>query len=45
MLMMDEMNAMHDFLDSYEDIEIKWSLNPVENETNYVKMQIITITE
>ena len=45
MLMMDEMNAMHDFLDSYEDIEIKWSLNPVQNETNYVKMQIITITE
>lgn len=45
MLMMEEMNALNDFLDSYEDIEIKWSLNSVENETNYVKMQIITITE
>lgn len=45
MLMMDEMNAMNDFLDSYENVEIKWSLNSVENETNYVKMQIITITE
>ncbi len=45
MLMMDEMNAMQVFLDSYEGVEIKWSLNSVENETNYVKMQIITITE
>ena len=45
MLMMEELNALNDFLDSYEDIEIKWSLNSVENETNYVKMQIITITE
>ena len=45
MLMMEEMNALNDFLDSYEDIEIKWSLNSVENETNYVKMQIITVTE
>ena len=45
MLMMDEMNAMNDFIDNYEDIEIKWSLNSIENETNYVKMRIITITE
>ena len=45
MLMMEEMNAMNDFLDSYKNVEIKWSLNSVENETNYVKMQIITITE
>lgn len=45
MLMMDEMNAMNNFIDNYEDIEIKWSLNSIENETNYVKMQIITITE
>ena len=45
MLMMEELNALNDFLDSYEDIEIKWSLNSVENETNYVKMQIITVTE
>ena len=45
MLMMDEMNAMNDFLDSYENVEIRWSLNSVDNETNNVKMQIITITE
>ena len=45
MLMMDEMNAMNDFLDSYENVEIRWSLNSVENETYNVKMQIITITE
>lgn len=45
MLMMDEMNAMNDFLDSYENVEIKWSLNSIENESNYVKMQIITITK
>lgn len=45
MLMMEEMNALNDFLDSYEDIEIKWSLNTVENEKNYVKMRIITITQ
>lgn len=41
MLMMDEMNAMNDFFDNYEDIEIKWSLNSIENETSL----IITITE
>lgn len=45
MLMMEEMNALNDFLDSYEDIEIKWSLNSVENKKNYVKMQIIIITK
>jgi hypothetical protein len=45
MLMMEEMNALNDFLYSYEDVEIKWSMNSVENETNLVKMQIITITE
>lgn len=44
MLTLDEMNALNDFLDSYEDIEVRWSMNPVENETNYVKMQIIVIT-
>ncbi|MBO4850997.1 MAG: hypothetical protein J5529_08880 [Prevotella sp.] len=45
MLMMDELNSMQDFLNCYEGIEIKWSLKSVENETNYIKMQIITVTQ
>ena len=44
-LMMNEMNALQDFITSYGDVELKWSLNPVDNEANTVKMQIITITE
>ena len=44
-LMMDEMNAMNEFLDCYEDIEIKWMLNTMDGDSHTVKMQIITITE
>lgn len=44
-LMMDEMNAMNEFLDSYDDIEIKWTLNTIEGEFHTIKMQIIIVTE
>lgn len=44
-LMMDEMNAMQDFLDNYDDIEIKWTLNTMDSESQTVKMQIIIVTE
>ena len=44
-LMMDEMNAMQGFLDSYDDIEIKWTLNTIDGESQTVKMQIIIVTE
>lgn len=44
-LQMDEMNAMQGFLDSYDDIEIKWTLNTIEGESHTIKMQIITVTE
>ena len=44
-LMMDEMNAMQGFLDSYDDIEIKWTLNTMDSESQTVKMQIIIVTE
>ena len=44
-LMMEEMDALNDFLDSYEDIEIKWTLNTIDGESQTIKMQIITVTE
>lgn len=44
-LMMDEMNAMQGFLDNYDDIEIKWTLNTMDSESQTVKMQIIIVTE
>ena len=44
-LMMDEMNAMQGFLDNYDDIEIKWTLNTMDGESQTVKMQIIIVTE
>ena len=44
-LMMEEMDALNDFLDSYEDIEIKWTLNTMDGESQTVKMQIIIVTE
>ena len=44
-LMMEEMDALNDFLDSYEDIEIKWTLNTMDGESQTIKMQIITVTE
>ena len=44
-LMMDEMNAIQVFLDSYDDIEIKWTLNMMDGESQTIKMQIITVTE
>lgn len=44
-LMMDEMNAMQDFLDNYDDIEIKWTLNTMDSKSQTVKMQIIIVTE
>ena len=44
-LAMDEMNAMNEFMDCYDDIEIKWSLNTIEGESHTIKMQIITVTE
>ena len=30
-LQMDEMNAMNDFMEAYDDIEIKWALNTIED--------------
>ncbi len=44
-LMMDEMNAMNEFMDCYEDIEIKWTVNSIDGESQTVKMQIIIVTE
>ena len=44
-LMMNEMNALQDFITGYGDVELKWSLSTVDNEAKTVKMQIITITE
>lgn len=44
-LTMDELNAMNDFMDCYDDIEIKWSLNTIEGVPHTIKMQIITVTE
>ena len=44
-LTMDELNAMNDFMDCYEDIEIKWTLNTIEGESHTIKIQIITVTE
>lgn len=42
---MDEMNAMNDFMDAYDDIEIKWTLNTIKNGSHTIKMRIITVTE
>ncbi len=44
-LMMDEMNAMNEFMECYEDIEIKWTVNSIDGESQTVKMQIIIVTE
>ncbi len=44
-LTMDELNAMNDFMDCYDDIEIKWTLNTIEGVPHTIKMQIITVTE
>ena len=44
-LMMDEMNVMQCFLDIYDDIEIKWTLNTMNGASQTVKMQIIIVTE
>ena len=44
-LMMDEMNAMNEFMGCYEDIEIKWTVNSIDGESQTVKMQIIIVTE
>ena len=44
-LQMDEMNAMNDFMEAYDDIEIKWTLNSTEDGSHTIKMCIITITE
>ena len=44
-LMMDEMNAMNEFMDCYEDIEIKWTLNSMDGDSHTIEMQIITVTE
>ena len=44
-LTMDELNAMNDFMDCYDDIEIKWALNTIEGVPHTIKMQIITVTE
>lgn len=44
-LQMDEMNAMNDFMEAYDDIEIKWVLNTIEDGSHTIKMRIITVTE
>lgn len=44
-LQMDEMNAMNEFMEAYDDIEIKWTLNTIEDGSNTIKMRIITVTE
>lgn len=44
-LMMDEMNAMNEFMDCYEDIEIKWTLNTMDGDSQTIEMLIITVTE
>lgn len=44
-LQMDEMNAMNDFMEAYDDIEIKWTLNTIEDGSNTIKMRIITVTD
>ena len=44
-LQMDEMNAMNDFMEAYDDIEIKWTLNTIKNGSHTIKMRIITVTE
>lgn len=44
-LQMDEMNAMNDFMEAYDDIEIKWTLNTIEDGSHSIKMLIITVTE
>lgn len=44
-LTIDEMGAMTDFMNCYEDIEIKWTLNTIDSESQTIKMQIITVTE
>ena len=44
-LMMNEMNAMNEFMDCYEDIEIKWTLNSMDGDSHTIEMQIITVTE
>ena len=44
-LQMDEMNAMDDFMEAYDDIEIKWTLNTIEDGSHTIKMRIITVTE
>lgn len=44
-LEMEEMNAMYEFMDAYEDVEIKWSLNTIEDGLHTVRMGIIIVTE
>ena len=44
-LQMDEMNAMNEFMEAYDDIEIKWTLNTIEDGSHTIKMRIITVTE
>lgn len=44
-LQMDEMNAINDFVEAYDDIEIKWTLNTTQDGLHTINMSIIIVTE
>jgi len=42
---MEEMDAIYDFMEFYEEVEYKWLMNPLEDESYTIMMQMIIVTD